>query len=120
MSQQAVIETFMQWDRSIVQNDATAISTFITDDWVIAGSNGITTKAAFLSDIESGKLTHHRMDSDEYHVILHGSTAVVISKGTSAGTYDGQPFSLYEWSASTFVQINGKWLCCVTMLTPAA
>ncbi|QEC44702.1 nuclear transport factor 2 family protein [Pseudobacter ginsenosidimutans] len=117
MSESALRETVIRWDQAIVSNDVNQISPFMTDDWVIVGADGITTKADFLVPIASGKLTHNRMDSDEMHITIKGNTAVVISKGTSAGTWMGEDFSLYEWSTSTFIWIDGKWLCMVTMLT---
>ena len=117
MIESALKETVTRWDQAIVSNDVNEISPYMTDDWVIVGADGITSKADFLTPIASGKLTHNRMDSDEMHIKINGDTAVVISKGTSAGTWMGEAFSLFEWSTSTFVRIDGKWLCMVTMLT---
>lgn len=107
------------WDEAMLTNDASLIAAFMTDDWVIVGADGITSKANFLQSIRSGMLTHHRMDADEMTIKTYGDTAVVISKGTSAGTFDKMEFSFYEWSASTFIQQEGRWLCITTMLTPA-
>ena len=107
-----------EWDQAIISNDASLIAAFMTDDWVIVGADGVTTKAAFLQSVESGILTHHRMDSDEMIIKIYGDTAIVISKGTSAGTFNKMEFSLYEWSTSTFIKQNGSWICVATMLTP--
>ena len=109
-----------QWDEAMVKNNADEIASFMSDDWVIVGTEGgITSKASFLQFIESGDLTHSRMDADESRVRIYGDTGVVISRGTSAGNYKGQPFSLYEWSTSIFIYKQGKWSCVLTMLTPA-
>jgi len=107
------------WDEAMVGNDAGEIGKFMSDDWVIIGSDGITTKASFLESINSGALTHSRMDADEMHVKLYGNTGIITARGTSAGTYHGEKFSLYEWSTSVFIKNDGKWLCVLTMLTPA-
>ncbi|MBC7935512.1 MAG: nuclear transport factor 2 family protein [Rhizobacter sp.] len=106
------------WDQAMVSNDADEISKFISDDWVIVGSDGITSKLTFLQSIISGILIHNRMDSDELIIKLYGNTGIIISRGTSAGTYNKQTFSLYEWSTSMFLKNEGKWLCVLTMLTP--
>ena len=44
---------------------------------------------------------------------------VVTARGTNAGTYRGEPFSFYEWSTSVFIYESEKWICVLTMLTPA-
>lgn len=109
-----------QWDKAMVSNNAGEIGKFMSDDWVIVGTEGgITPKATFLEWISSGDLTHNRMDSDEMRIKVYGDSAVVTSRGTSAGHYKGTPFQFYEWSASTFIRKEGKWICVHTMLTPA-
>jgi hypothetical protein len=59
------------------------------------------------------------MDSDETNITIYGNTGILVSRGTSAGTYNGDNFSLYEWSTSVFIKTEGKWRCVITMLTPA-
>ena len=108
-----------RWDEAMVSNDADEIAKFMSDDWKIIGSDGITSRSSFLELISSGRLTHNRMDSDETNISIYGNTGILISRGTSAGTYNGNEFSLYEWSTSFFIKAGGKWLCVLTMLTPA-
>lgn len=115
----ALIHFTTQWDEAMVRNNAGEIATYMCEDWVLIGSDGITSKASFLQGIESGILTHNRMDADELIVRIYGNTGVIISRGTSAGTYNGQPFSMYEWSTSMFIKNEEGWLCYLTMLTPA-
>jgi hypothetical protein len=108
------------WNRAIENNNVDEIEKFLSADWVIVGTEGgITSKDEFLSWITSGDLTHSRMDSDETRVRVYENTGVITSRGTSAGKYKEQYFELYEWSTSTFIYKNGKWICVHTMLTPA-
>ena len=108
------------WDKAMVSNDADEISNFMSDDWVIVGTEGgITSKTSFLSSIKSGDLTHDTMDSEDVRVKVYGEMGVLTSKGTSGGIYKDQPFSFYEWSTSVFIRELGKWKCILTMLTPA-
>ncbi|TKC07448.1 nuclear transport factor 2 family protein [Pedobacter frigoris] len=118
-AEEELIEFGKLWDKAIVNNDVLEIAKFMSEDWVITGSDGITSKSSFLELIESGVLTHNRMDADESDIRIYGQTGVVISRGTSAGTYKGQPFEFYEWSTSIFIWKQGKWLCVSTMVTPA-
>ena len=115
-----LLQFCLAWDQAMVGNDADEISKFMSDDWILVGTEGgITTKSRFLSFIRSGELTHSRMDSDETSIKFYEDTGIVTSRGTSAGNYKGQSFELYEWSTSIFIRKNGQWLCVHTMLTPA-
>ena len=107
------------WDAAMERNDADEIADFVTADWIIVGSGGITARDAFIEQIRSGTLSHSRMDSDEMHVRVHGNTGTVVSRGTSAGQYRGEQFELYEWSTSVFVRDDARWRCVLTMLADA-
>ena len=109
-----------QWDEAIANNDALEIGRFMAPDWVIVGTEGgITPKPNFLDFIKSGDLHHNKMDFEDISVKIYENTAIVISRGTSSGTYKGEPFSYYEWSTNVYINNNGNWLCVLTMLTPA-
>jgi ketosteroid isomerase-like protein len=119
-SEESLIIFGRQWDEAIVSNDVEAISAFMSDDWIIVGTgSGVTTKQAFLEWISSGDVTHDRMESEEMRIKIYGDTGVVTSRGTSAGKYRGKPFKLFEWSTSVFIRKEGKWICVLTMITPA-
>jgi hypothetical protein len=109
-----------QWDKAIESNDALEIGKFMSSEWVIVGTEGgITDKSSFLGFVQSGILFHSRMDFEDIKVDVYQNTGIVISKGTSAGTYRGEDFSYYEWSTSVFIKKDRSWLCVLTMLTPA-
>ncbi len=115
-----LVQFGLAWDQAMVGNDADEIGKFMSDDWIIVGTEGgITSKSEFLLWIKSGELTHTRMDSDETSIKIYENTGIVTSRGTSAGNYNGQSFELYEWSTSVFIRKNEQWLCVHTMLTPA-
>ncbi len=119
-AEEELLQFGKEWDEAIVNNDVNEIEKFMSDDWVIIGTEGgITSKPIFLEWIESGDLTHNRMDSDEIRIRIYENTGVVTSRGTSAGKYKCQPFELYEWSSSVFIRKEEKWICVLTMLTPA-
>src|SRR5688572_7234179 len=117
--EQELLDFSKRWDEAMVSNDPDEIAKFMSEDWKIIGSDGITSKSSFLQFISSGILTHNRMDSDEANINIYGDTGILVSRGTSAGTYDGNNFSLYEWSTSIFIKKEGTWRCVLTMLTTA-
>lgn len=109
-----------RWNMALENNNATEIGAFMADDWIIVGTEGgITTKAEFLSRVSSGDLMHTRMDADERRVKIYGNTGVITGRGTSSGTWQGMPFSLYEWSTSVYIRDAAGWKCVLSMLTPA-
>lgn len=116
-NEQDLVKFSRDWDESITENDPDKIATFISESWTIVGADGITSRQQFLDSIRSGDLTHHTMTSDELHVKIHENTGIITAKGTSAGTYKGISFSLYEWSTSVFILEAGRWKCVQTMLT---
>ena len=60
------------WDEAMVSNNVDEIKKFMSDDWVIVGTEGgITSKSSFLEWIKSGLVTHSRMDSDEIRVRIY-------------------------------------------------
>ena len=108
-----------QWDAAMLTNNIVEISKFLTKDWIIIGANGTTSRASFLQSISSGSVSHHQMTSDETIIKILGETGVIISRGTSAGKYNGNAFHLYEWSMSVCIKSDHQWRCAITMLTPA-
>lgn len=109
-----------RWDEAIANNNVEEISEFMSDDWVIIGTEGgITPKSSFLDSVSSGDLVHTKMDFEDMHVKVYENCGVVTSRGTSSGTYKGTPFSFFEWTTSTYVRGNDGWKCVLTMLTPA-
>ena len=119
-TQKELIRFGKQWDKAMVSNDLKEISRFMSEDWVIVGTEGgITPKSTFLDWIRSGDLVHTRMDSDDIRVKIYKNTGLLISRGTSSGKYRDKAFSFYEWSTSVFILEKRKWRCVLTMLTPA-
>jgi ketosteroid isomerase-like protein len=102
----------------MVENDPDAIGRYMTDDWVIVGSDGrVGDRATFLELVRSGALRHDVMESHDLDIRLYGDTAVVIARGISGGTYRGQPFREIERVSCVFVRADGRWRCVLTHLS---
>ena len=66
------------WDDALVANDAPAIASFVSDDWVYVGPTGAVPRADIIGWIRSGRLVHHSMRTVEPpRVATHGDTAIV-------------------------------------------
>jgi ketosteroid isomerase-like protein len=116
---QEILNFAEQWAQALVSNDAQKIGGFMSDDWVIVGQNGITRKQDFLPSIESGDLTHEKMELvGEARVQVYGETAVLTGRVTNNGHYNGVPFSADEWTTDVFMRCEGRWLCVLSHITP--
>jgi hypothetical protein len=48
------------WDQALVANDPERVASFMIDDWVYVGPDGVTPKADIIGWIASGRLRHDR------------------------------------------------------------
>ena len=114
----AVEEAF---NRAMVSNDVLRISACVADDWVlITPEAGVVTRARILHVIESGELSHDTMTKDVGRVRVYGDVAVVTARGRNTGQFRGQRISADEWITDVYRKVDGRWLCVLTHLTPAA
>jgi ketosteroid isomerase-like protein len=73
-----------RWAEALVSNDAEQIGSFMSEDWVIVGENGMTNKPDFLSWISSGDLTHETMEMvGEARVKVYSDIAVLSARITN-------------------------------------
>jgi ketosteroid isomerase-like protein len=106
------------WDEAMISNRAATIERFIADEWIIIGPDGsVSGKDRLLSLIASGDLKHEIMTSEDLIVRPYGDNAVVIAKGISSGTFQGEAFRETERSSNVFVRRNGRWVCVLTHLS---
>ena len=116
--EQQLIDVATAWDQAMVTNNVDAIGQYMAQDWAIIGPDGSTSnKAAFLDLIRSGALTHSEMTSQDFQVRVYGETAVLTSRGVSAGDYQGRPFRELELASNVFVKQAGHWKCVLTHLS---
>ena len=117
-SRAELIEAAHAWDRAMIANDADAIATFMSDDWIIIGPDGRSSdKADFLALVRSGALTHDVMESTDLEVRIYGDAAVLVANGVSAGHYQGNRFREVERQSNVFVRQEGRWRCVLTHLS---
>ncbi|MEU1253574.1 nuclear transport factor 2 family protein [Streptomyces chartreusis] len=109
------------WAAAMVSNDPARIADFMDDDWVIVSESGISTRAQFLSYVESGDLTHSAFRIvGEPRVRVHGESAVVTARVTNTAHYKGERFDADEWTTDVFVRRDDRWLCVLSHITAAA
>ena len=116
-----IVELALAWAEAIVANDAAAIGHFMTDDWVIVGPDGATSRADFLALVASGDLTHDMMQTaSEPRVKLYGASAVYTARVVNSGHFRGQRFTADEWTSDVFARHGTGWKCVLSHVTPAS
>ncbi|WP_103532232.1 nuclear transport factor 2 family protein [Streptomyces sp. SM11] len=110
-----------QWSAAIVSNDVTRMAAFMADEWAIVSESGISDRDTFLGCVESGDLTHSAMRAiSPPRVRVHGDGATITARMTNTAHYDGRRFDADEWVTDVFLRRDGRWLCVLTHITPAA
>lgn len=109
------------WADAIVANDAQRIAAFTADEWVIVSESGVSSTDRFLSLVASGELTHSAMDRvGEPRVRIHGAMATVTARVTNTAHFGGERFEADEWTTDVFERREGRWVCVLSHITPAA
>ena len=108
------------WDAALISNDASLVSSFMTDDWVYVGPEGATPKDDLIDWIASGRLAHHSMGAvTRDRVARAGDTVLVTARKASSGRWDGVEYTADEWISDVYVRAEGGWLCALSQKTAA-
>ncbi|MFC4127185.1 nuclear transport factor 2 family protein [Nocardia rhizosphaerae] len=117
-SDSALLDLYDEWQAAIVANDADAIGSFMTEDWIIVSESGVTTADRFLGLVRSGALTHSAMRRvGEPRLRYHGEVALLTTRVTNTAHYRSVRFDADEWTSDVFVRVDGRWRCALTHIT---
>ena len=106
------------FEKAVVSNDAAAIGSFLSDDWVIIDPDGgFIDKARFLGVIKSGMLSHQLMESEDLQVRNYGDNAVLTALTRTKAKFAGQEIATQERATDVFVKRDGRWQCVFSQLT---
>jgi uncharacterized protein (TIGR02246 family) len=103
------------YDEVLISNDASMVASFMTDDWVYVGPDGVTPKADIIGWIASGRLAHHTMTTvGTDRVARAGDAVLVTARKASSGPWDGVPYTADEWISDVYVRADGRWRCALS------
>ncbi|GAB2675629.1 nuclear transport factor 2 family protein [Kribbella swartbergensis] len=106
------------FDEALVGNDADLVGSFMTDDWVYVGPDGMVAKSDLVGWIASGRLAHHTMTVVGAERLARvGDTFVLTARKASSGTWDGTTYTTEEWISDIYVRDNGRWRCAFSQKT---
>ena len=108
------------WDQALVANDPERVASFMIDDWVYVGPDGVTPKSDIIGWIASGRLRHDRMTSaGPEHLVQAAGTITLTARKASAGAWEGNPYTADEWITEVYVQTGNGWRCALSQKTSA-
>lgn len=108
------------WDAALIRNDASLVASFMNDDWIYVGPEGITPKADIVDWTAFGRLVHHSMRAVRAdRVVRAGDTVLVTGRKTSSGTWDGVPYTADEWITEVYMRTDGHWRCALSQKSAA-
>ncbi|MFF3848202.1 nuclear transport factor 2 family protein [Streptomyces sp. NPDC002328] len=117
----ALVRVAREWAAAIVADDPVRIAGFMADEWVIVSGSGVTSKERFVALVASGELSHSAMELvTAPRVRFHGDTAVLTARMTNTAHYRGERHDADEWTTDVFVRRDGRWVCVLSHITPAA
>jgi ketosteroid isomerase-like protein len=109
------------FSEAMISNDPARIRRCISPDWVlVTPERGPVPGAAVLDAIDSGVLIHDSMTKQSRVIRVLGDTGFVTGRGQNNGWFRGEPISADEWITDIYRRVDGRWLCELTHLTPAA
>lgn len=108
-----------QWGKAYITGDVAFLDKLYADDLVFIGpSGGVESKKDELESVRSGKLRFESFEVSDLLVRSYGDTAVVTSKSTVKGNFQGQSINGVYRSADVFVRQQGAWRCVSAQVTP--
>jgi len=99
--------------------DVRVFRTWVANDSVGIGEQGVQGKAQLLKDIEAGGCEIKSFELSDFKMTSISSEAMVLTyKGAADGTCGGNPVPAV-WASSTWVKRGTKWLALTHQETPA-
>lgn len=119
--EQALLDAEDAFNLAMISNDPVKISQCISVDWVlVTPESGPIPGAAILDAIGRRALVHDTMSKQSKFVRVFGDFGFVTGRGQNTGWFLGNPIRADEWITDIYRRTDGRWLCELTHLTPAA
>ena len=105
--------------RAMIHRDVAALQRIVGDEWLCQGATGTSTKAGFISDVATGKLTVRTFTLHDVHVRVFGDVAYLMAADDEQSAYAGSDNSgTYNW-LDVWMKRDGRWVSVATQITSA-
>jgi len=110
--EQELTELDRAMQRAVVDRDAVAFGSFLTEDYIlVVSSSKMYGKADVVADITAPNTKFSLNESSNLQIRVHGETAMVIADLHQMFVRDGEPFDYWVRFTDTWILKDGRWLC---------
>lgn len=96
--------------KAFVDNDADALSTLLSSDWVVISARGdMADRDGVIDAVRKRQWVHTKMEISEPRVRIYGDTAVVTYRLANAGIFGGKPFDVQERETDVLLWDGSAW-----------
>lgn len=99
------------WFDALLNADALALETFLTDDWTLHNPfGGVSTKAAKIANLRSGRIQYLAITDEMPLIRLHGVTSIVTGKADiQFQLEEGEPILLKVYYTAVYGWTTPHW-----------
>ena len=114
-----VIAAERRWVQAHRDLDLEALEDMLDEDYVQIRSDGsVVGKQEALESYRSGKRRWDHADSDQYHVIILGNSAILVGRWTGRGENEGEPFDYTARFMAIYSKRDESWRLVADQSTP--
>jgi ketosteroid isomerase-like protein len=108
------------WD-ALLASDVVALDRLLADDLTFHSPGGTAeTKAAFVENLASGRLSYDSVDGDTALARLHGQTAIITGQVDIQFRWEGQPMLEHLYYTAVYGWTSPYWRMLAWQSTPRA
>ena len=109
-SVEEVIAAERRWVQAHRDLDLEALEDMLDDDYVqIRADGSVIGKQEALESYRSGKRGWDHADSDQYHVIILGNSAILVGRWIGRGENEGEPFDYTARFMAIYSKRDETW-----------
>ena len=114
-----VIAAERRWVQAHRDLDLDALENLLEDDYVqIRPDGSVIGKREALESYRSGKRRWDHAESDQYHVIMLGNSAVLVGRWIGRGENEGEPFDYTARFMAIYSKRDETWRLVADQSTP--
>ena len=97
---------------ALAKNDVPGVLSRLSEDWKVVLAEGhVMDRVELGKALESGKLKFSAYTVSDLDVRIFGEAAVIVGRGNSKGSWEGNDFTSADRFTDVFIRRDGKWLC---------
>lgn len=106
------------WNQAEMKQDAHAIESLMTQDFILTTFSGaVQSKAEYIASVKDKDYHPQLLAGTNMKIHFYGNTAIVTGDYREKGLDKEKPFDRKGHLTDTWVNVGGKWMCASSALT---